>query len=227
MPEATFNCITGDEQAVIMYTHSGVGIAIDIALLITPLIILWRRLMFRKMKFRMLSIFSVGLFAVAAGITRLCIITSINMAIDTTWKTAIAAMWTDLEVHAGLIVSCFPAIHPLVRMARKAITGQSTTKDTKPTYLSNGFSNNAYGKGTQLSSHAGHSGNPHEMYSIKTKVGGRTPDSDSQENIVGVMGMGIYKSTDVEVRIDDRSERNVDGSSTASSSQLPRGPDRV
>lgn len=212
-----------------MYVHSGVGIAIDIGLLITPLIILWRRLMFRKMKFRMLSIFSVGLFAVAAGITRLCIITSINMAVDTTWKTATAAMWTDLEVHAGLIVSCFPAIHPLVRMARKAITGQSTTKDTKPTYRSNAYNShgNAYGKGTQLSSNGGLSGNPHEMYTIKTKVGGRNPDSDSQENIVGAMGMGIYKSTDVEVRVDDRSERNVEDGSSTTSSHVPRGPDRV
>jgi hypothetical protein len=116
-----------------------------------------------------------------------------------TWNTAPASVWTDLEVHAGLIVSCFPAIHPLFRIVRKAITGQSTTKDTKPGYI-----NSDYLKGARSGNGIGAS---HEMYSIKTKVK-HNVESDSQENIME-RGMGIYKSTDVEVRVDDRSDANV------------------
>lgn len=130
---------------------------------------------------------------------------------DRTWNVAPAAVWTNLEVHAGLIVSCFPAIHPLFRLLRKVVTGESTTKETGQGYIDSGdyMKNQRSGTG--------------EMYTMKTKVKHTVAESDSQENIVE-MGMGIYKSTDVEVRVDDRSERHIPTTASSSrESHIPPG----
>ncbi|KAI5803657.1 hypothetical protein EDC01DRAFT_464571 [Geopyxis carbonaria] len=217
-------CLAGQDEAIVMYIHGGVGVLFDIALLVAPMILLWQRLMFRKMKFRMLAIFSVGLFACVAGIARLAIITTVDMTKDTTWNVTRAAIWTNLEVHVGLIVGCSPAIHPIFRWVRKKLTGQSTTKDSK--YLENtpatpGAQSKGYGWGRSMGTDA-RGREELELYSIRTKVERRGTDNDSQEAIV--QDGGIYKHTDVEVRVDDRvSETGEEASVKSEDRRRSRG----
>lgn len=116
-----------------MWTHAAVGIAIDIALLALPVWVVSRKMMNTAKAIRVVLIFFVGIFVIATGIVRLAIMAGTNFAIDTTYKMATVAFWTDLEGHVGLWCACFPALQPLVRLASYAC-GLRTKIDSSNKY---------------------------------------------------------------------------------------------
>lgn len=71
-----------------------------------------------------------ALVAVACGLARLFVIVKVNMAVNTTFNIVSASIWTDLEIHVGLWVSCFPALQPLLRITKRRLGLKSTTSKT-------------------------------------------------------------------------------------------------
>jgi hypothetical protein len=55
------------------------------------------------------------------------------MAVNTTYNIVSASVWTDLEIHVGIWVSCFPALQPLLRICYRRLGIKSTISNTKPT----------------------------------------------------------------------------------------------
>lgn len=91
-----------EAEAHLMYTHSGFGIGIDVALFALPMIFVWKHIWNHKMRFRIALLLSVGgshiwvilldkttnevllgSFVVVAGIIRLSIITTVDMGTNT------------------------------------------------------------------------------------------------------------------------------------------------
>jgi hypothetical protein len=99
-----------------MWTHAGVGIAVDVCLFALPIWIVRNKMINAAKAARISLIFCVGIFATVTGIVRLSIMTRTDFAIDTTYKMATVAFWTDLEGHVGLWCACFPTLQPLVRL---------------------------------------------------------------------------------------------------------------
>jgi hypothetical protein len=70
--------------------------------------------------------------AVVCGLVRLLVIVKVDMAVNTTYNIVSASVWTDLEIHVGIWVSCFPALQPLLRICYRSLGIKSTISNTKP-----------------------------------------------------------------------------------------------
>lgn len=53
-----------------------------------------------------------------------------ELGVNTTMKLIQVSIWTDLEVHVGLWVSCFPALQPLLRLIARQLGFNSSKKST-------------------------------------------------------------------------------------------------
>ncbi|KAF2089908.1 hypothetical protein K490DRAFT_62785 [Saccharata proteae CBS 121410] len=110
------HCISGQQQAILMYTHGAIGICFDIILLAMPMYVLYSKMMWSLTTLKVALIFSVGIFAMVTGVVRLSIIVNVDMTKNTTYNVSYAAIWTDLEGHCGLWVASFPALQPILRL---------------------------------------------------------------------------------------------------------------
>ncbi|KAH8147821.1 uncharacterized protein LAJ45_08287 [Morchella importuna] len=186
-------CMSREAEAHLMYTHSGLGIGIDVALFAVPMIFVWKHIWNHKMRFRIALLLSVGSFVVVAGIIRLSIITTVDMGTNTTWNITFAALWTQLEIHTGLIMLCFPSLNPVFRRVKQRITGATMTTSfsgagQKGTYPKPGPSVELYTMG--------------QSSERRNKiVRDSTVDNESQERIV--QPNVIHKSTNIEISVEN------------------------
>ncbi|KAI4595727.1 hypothetical protein KJ359_006718 [Pestalotiopsis sp. 9143b] len=146
-PGSSDDCISKRSEIYMMWAHSSVGIAVDLALFCLPIWVVRSNMMSTAKAVRVVLIFCIGIFAVITGIVRLSIITRTDFSVDTTYKMATVGFWTDLECHVGLWCACFPALQPLVRQV-SYMCGLRTKLDS-----SNKYSNsNKYGARYDMSS---------------------------------------------------------------------------
>ncbi|KAI5796526.1 hypothetical protein EDC01DRAFT_42071 [Geopyxis carbonaria] len=205
--EQAESCLGGPAQRDIILTYSAIAVALDFGLWIAPVALVTSRLMYRKMKMRMIAVFSVGAFACIAALLKLIYTAHVDVSRDFSYHIYKSTIFHDLEPHVGLIVGCFPALHPLFRWLRKKVSGQSTTKE------SSGRLPYLVGGGT------GRATNPRdvELYSMNATAECRTTaGNDSQEAMVE--GRGIFKSIEVDVTIHGGTSMRDDDKSSVSRS---------
>ncbi|KAF4995581.1 hypothetical protein FGRMN_5034 [Fusarium graminum] len=76
-----------------------------------------RMAMARGKIYRLVMALIVGLFVVAATITRLVyLVTNDAYTVDLTYKMVRTALWFPLEIHIGLWCSCLPTYQPLFEL---------------------------------------------------------------------------------------------------------------
>jgi hypothetical protein len=104
-----------------------------------------------------------------------------------------AALWTQLEIHTGLIMLCFPSLNPVFRRVKQRITGATMT-----TSFSGAGQKGIYPK----------PGPSVELYPIGQSserrnkiVRDSTLDNESQERIM--QPNVIHKSTNIEISVEN------------------------
>lgn len=112
------NCRPKTYEAHIASASSGIGLFTDICIMALPIWIIFKNLHFSRAKaIQVALVFCVAFFSILCAAIRLVLITTINIAVDTTYKFPRIAVWTEAEVHCGFWVACAPAIKPLLRIA--------------------------------------------------------------------------------------------------------------
>ena len=192
-----------------MMAHQGMGIAVDFALLILPIYIIYKKMMWSKRTIQVILVLSIGIFVIATGIIRLVMVKTLNFNINSTYKMASIGIWTNLEGHVGLWCCCFPALQPILRIVSyklglrsKLLSGNGTSdkyyasgsrKPRGTAGTGNGMRSKTAGTGTHTSHH-GHVHAAHDWQRSATKNGyvkngsgvddDHSSDSDSQRHIV-------------------------------------------
>ncbi|KAI0123770.1 hypothetical protein BJ170DRAFT_93968 [Xylariales sp. AK1849] len=232
-PPGSGDCLPKHDEAIMMYTHAAIGIAIDIALLVLPIWVVKSSMMNAAKAVQVVLIFCAGIFVVITGIVRLAVMARTNFAIDTTHKMATVAFWTDLEGHVGLWVACFPALQPLFSLVsvkcgfRSMLDsrnvyggtygGKASSRGKSGKYSITGTNSSLHSrtKNGYLRSSSGFDGASDTLY-----------DSNSQRGIVtearahagmemddfadGFPGDGEIKRTiEVRIQVDDNADRSV------------------
>ncbi|KAI2625771.1 hypothetical protein GGR54DRAFT_513407 [Hypoxylon sp. NC1633] len=110
------HCVGHDADSKMMLGHGIVGILIDVILLFLPIWVICTRMMWSKKKIQIILVLSVGVFAVATGIIRVVLMTTLDFSTDVTFKMPFLGIWTNLEGHIGFWCCCFPALQPILRL---------------------------------------------------------------------------------------------------------------
>lgn len=96
------------------YVNSAFAMAQDIILIFLPISMLWRLNMSRKKKVFITFMFAVGSLGLIATIIRLNTLYVFGNLEDPTWDYVPVAYWTTVELAAGIICSCLPAVRILL-----------------------------------------------------------------------------------------------------------------
>ncbi|KFZ24150.1 hypothetical protein V502_01362 [Pseudogymnoascus sp. VKM F-4520 (FW-2644)] len=127
-------CMPKSKEAYMFWTHAAIGVAVDVALLVVPIALVYKKMMFSRRSIKVMIVLSVGIFVTVTGIIRLIIIVNVDFSVNTTYQLPTVAVLTDLEGHVELWVSCFPALQPLMRIMAVKMGLRSKLDSSKPPY---------------------------------------------------------------------------------------------
>ncbi|KAJ0119617.1 hypothetical protein J7T55_013820 [Diaporthe amygdali] len=96
------------------YANSGLAVVQDLIIVLLPIIMLWRLQMTRKKKFFIGIMFALGGIGLIATIVRLQTLKNFGTTLDPTWTYVPVVYWTSVELSAGIIASCLPAVRILL-----------------------------------------------------------------------------------------------------------------
>ncbi|CAG9981844.1 unnamed protein product [Clonostachys byssicola] len=125
-------CSSPANEHTVMLFHTGMGIFVDVCMLVLPISVVYRKMKFSPKTVRVILIFCVGLVSVIAGIVRLTFI--LGNYVDVTWSFGVGSLWGVIEAHLGLWTACFPALQPLFRLCGEKASstwGSGSRKSSK------------------------------------------------------------------------------------------------
>lgn len=102
------------DVAALAYANSAFAAAQDALLIVLPVFMLWSLNMSRKKKILIASMFAVGSLGLIATIIRLRTLHVFGDLSDPTWDYVPVVYWTTIELAAGIIAACMPALRKLL-----------------------------------------------------------------------------------------------------------------
>ncbi|KAI0601403.1 hypothetical protein F4775DRAFT_589622 [Biscogniauxia sp. FL1348] len=124
------HCVGPVAHNMMMVGHAASSVAIDLALLLLPIWVIYSKMMWSTRTVRIILVLSVGLFAVMTGIVRLALMMTRDFSSDATYQMATLGIWTNLEGHIGLWCGCFPALQSLLRSISHRLGFRSSLAST-------------------------------------------------------------------------------------------------
>lgn len=101
------------DVTALAYANSAFAVAQDLLLIVLPVFMLWNLNMSRRKKCLIALMFGVGSLGLVATIVRLSTLHVFGSLEDLTWDYVPVVYWTVVELAAGMICSCLPAIRML------------------------------------------------------------------------------------------------------------------
>ncbi|KAM0354826.1 hypothetical protein ACHAPU_000651 [Fusarium lateritium] len=108
-PSIQGTCIKN--QTAIWYANGIIHIALDFAIIVMPLPIVWKLNLPRSQKFLLSGIFGLGTFTIAIALLRL---KWLIPEPDVTWWNVTPASWSLAEIVSGIACACLPTYKPLL-----------------------------------------------------------------------------------------------------------------
>ncbi|KAI3394091.1 hypothetical protein diail_3215 [Diaporthe ilicicola] len=96
------------------YANSGLAVFQDLIIVVLPMFMLWNLQMSRKKKVFIGIMFALGGVGLLATIARLQTLKNFGTTVDPTWGWVPVVYWTSVELAAGIIASCLPAVRILL-----------------------------------------------------------------------------------------------------------------
>lgn len=76
------DCVSSEANNNMMISHAIIGIIMDVVLMVLPIWMIWKNMIFTKKAIQVILIFGVGIFVILTGIIRLWYIETLTFAID-------------------------------------------------------------------------------------------------------------------------------------------------
>lgn len=102
------------DVTALAYANSGFAVAQDLLLIVLPVFMLWNLNMSRRKKMLIALMFAVGSLGLVATVVRLSTLHVFGSLGDPTWDYVPVVYWTVVELAAGMICSCLPAVRILL-----------------------------------------------------------------------------------------------------------------
>lgn len=80
-------------EQLVIFTHAGIGIGVDIALFGLPIWVIHRKMTFRSKAFKVILVFCVGLFSIITGITRFAFVVTSDFSVNTSVLSQAMQSW--------------------------------------------------------------------------------------------------------------------------------------
>ncbi|KAI1495133.1 hypothetical protein F5X96DRAFT_613549 [Biscogniauxia mediterranea] len=97
------HCVGPVAHNRMMVGHAATSVAIDLALLLLPIWVIYSKMIWSRRTARIILVLSVGLFAVITGIIRLALMVTLDFSSDATYQMATLGIWTNLEGHRAMV----------------------------------------------------------------------------------------------------------------------------
>ncbi|KAH9218019.1 hypothetical protein DL95DRAFT_406353 [Leptodontidium sp. 2 PMI_412] len=171
------------------YIQGSIGAAIDVFLVVYPMVMFWKLQMDRTVKIGLCVLFSLGLLTVACAILKTVGISLLD-ATDTTYQLATLAVYSLTELWVVLIVGCVPPTKQLLSRVLRKARGFSTRESSDRT----GVNTSKRGYISQTDPARGW-----PEYHHKSRISSKKmPTSDSEEDILGHEGIRMTRTVNVE-----------------------------
>jgi hypothetical protein len=123
------------------WTSALFNVVLDIMTLSLPLPMLMKMNLNWRKKTLVMIMFSLGFFVTIVSIVRLQVMVAFGGSKNITWDYRSVGYWSTIEMHAGVVCACMPAIRNLIRSYMPRLMG-STVEESKDIDKFTGLSGN-------------------------------------------------------------------------------------
>lgn len=115
------------------YAHAIFNTAMDIVVFILPIPLISTLQMAKRTKIGLASVFALGAFTIAASIVRMVMLrkSAQAIAVDPTWGSMPALIWTEIEANTAVICCTLPALRQLAVRIWRAVVGKKGLETTE------------------------------------------------------------------------------------------------
>ncbi|KAI0476617.1 hypothetical protein GGR56DRAFT_483397 [Xylariaceae sp. FL0804] len=119
-PDAEGKC--GDD-GLFLLVSGVINVAIDVALVVTPIPMILALKMSVKKKASVCGIMLLGVLVCIAGIVRIAYLVKYWQSLDKTWWAGYISTWSSIEVSFGIVSACLPVMRPIYSRVRHGKNG--------------------------------------------------------------------------------------------------------
>ncbi|GME55455.1 CFEM domain-containing protein [Neofusicoccum parvum] len=126
------------------WSSAAMNIVLDLVVITLPVPQVWKLVLSARKKIHVMCMFSVGLFVTIVSMLRLKWMIQFANSQNITWDYVPIGYWSTIEVHAGILCACLPAMRALLYKCCPALAGSRGGK----TYGPQSGGSCCYGHGT-------------------------------------------------------------------------------